>query len=545
MVWPTDHDVKLSEFDAMVLPGQQLLSAHAPTQLDHLLNLDIKAPAACTRMTGITASLGKACYDVDILEKMIAAGMNIAMLNMNFGPREEHVDAIKLARTASKNLSIKWGRNCPLAIAMRLSGRKIRTGRIAETYGENVELKTGEVVRLTTDETYKDRCSTYTVYVDFMYFAEQVHKNDYILLDNETIMLKVDVISSTTLTCKIERGGFLGSYKDVFVPNVVLDMPNYTEKDKLDIEMGIQQQIDIMIAAFVNSADGVLELKSLLGEKGKKIAIMSNIQTLEGFRNFDSILQVTDSIMITRQELGSDITPKKLIVAQKNMLARANTLNIPSCISAALLSSMRNKKVPLRGELLDVANCILDGADNLVIGAETAVGMYPVEIIQTLSTACKEAEACVWTKQVFYDFIEKAPLPCDQCTAAAIAGVIAAQRCIAAAIVVVTSSGMAAQTVAQFRPRCPILAVTRYGLVARQLHQWRGVMPLIFEAPLDSEWAINLEKRVNFAISWGIERGFIRIGDPIVIVSGWRQGSGFTNTMRVVYATADIINDPS
>ncbi|KAJ8727532.1 hypothetical protein PYW07_001651 [Mythimna separata] len=543
MVWPTEDDVKLSEFDAMVLPGQQLLAAHASTPLDHVLNLDMKAPAACTRMTGIIVALGRSCYDVDMLEEMMAAGMNIAMLNMNFGEREDHVEAIKLARAASRNFSIKMGRSYPLGIAMRISGRKIRTGRIADTFGDSVELKIGEVVRLTTDETYKDRCSTYTVYVDFMYFAEQLHKNDYILLDNESIMLKVDVISTTTLTCKIERGGFLGSYKDVFVPNVVLDMPNYTDKDKLDIEMAVQQQVDIVIASSVNSAYDVHELRTILGEKGKKIAIMSNIQTIEGFRNFDSILKETNAVMITRQELGSDITPKKLIIAQKNMVARANALNIPCCISAALLSTMRYKKVALRGELLDVANCILDGADSLMIGAETAVGMYPVEVIQTLSIACKEAEACVWTKQVFYDFIEKTPLPCDQCTASAIAGVIAAQRSIAAAIVVVTSSGKAAQIVAKFRPRCPILAVTRYGMVARQLHQWRGIMPIIFEATQDPEWSIDLERRVNYAISWGIEKGFIRIGDPIVIVSGWRQGSGFTNTMRVVYATADIIGN--
>lgn len=112
-----------------------------------------------------------------------------------------------------------------------------------QSYGESVELKGGEVVRLTTDETYKERCSTYTVYVDFMYFADQLNKGDYVLLDNETIMLKVEIISSSTLTCKIERGGFLGSFKDVFVPNVILNMPNFTEKDKHDIEMAIVNQV--------------------------------------------------------------------------------------------------------------------------------------------------------------------------------------------------------------------------------------------------------------------------------------------------------------
>lgn len=153
-----------------------------------------------------------------------------------------------------------------------------------------------------------------------MYFADQMKKDDYVLLDNETIMLKVEIISATTLTCKIERGGFLGSYKDVFVPNVVFDMPNFSEKDKQDIEMAVKNQVhikllkkvilkeslpyqinrifclffqvDIIIAPFINSAQAILELKDLLGEKGKKIAIIANIQTIEGFNKFDEILTV-------------------------------------------------------------------------------------------------------------------------------------------------------------------------------------------------------------------------------------------------------------
>ncbi|CAH0605872.1 unnamed protein product [Chrysodeixis includens] len=539
MVWPTDFDKRLGEYDAMELPGQQLQAAHAYTPLDHILNLDIKAPPACQRLTGIAASMGKSTYDVEIMEKMIGAGMNIALLNMNFGPREEHVDAIKMLRQAAKNFSVRMGKNYPLAIAVKLSGRKIRTGRIADSYGEAVELKAGEVVRLTTDETYKERCSTYTVYVDFMYFAEQMNKGDFVLLDNETIMLKVEIISSSTLTCKIERGGFLGSFKDVFVPNVVLNMPNFTEKDKLDIEMAVLNQVDIIVASFVNSPSQIGELKTLLGDKGKKIAIMANIQTIEGFRNYDAILQVVNGVMITRQELGSDITPKKLIIAQKNMIARANKANIPVSICAHLLNSMRQRKIPLRAELLDIGNCILDGCDNMVLSAETAVGNYPIETVQVMSSACKEAETCVWSKQVFYDFVDKTPLPCDQCAGAAMAGVLAAQRSIASAIIVVTTSGKSAQTVAKYRPRCPIMAVTRYAMIARQLHMWRGIVPIIYEDPPDPEWSTDLEKRVNFCVRWGVEKGFIRVGDPIVIVSGWRQGSGFTNTMRVIYATSD------
>ncbi|XP_064292145.1 pyruvate kinase-like [Plodia interpunctella] len=539
MVWPTEQDTKLSEYDAMELPGQQLLSSNAYTPLDHVLNLDIKAPPACMRLTGIMATMGKSTFDIEIMEQMMLSGMNVAVINLQFGSREEHIEMIKMLRQAVKNVSTRMGRLYPLGIAVRLSGKKIRTGKIAESYGQTVELKTGEVVRITTDETYRERCSTYTIYVDFMNFADQLNKNNMVLIDNESILLKVEIISLTTLTCRIERGGILGSYKDVFVPHVIFDMPNFSERDKLDIEMAAHYQVDIFIASFVSSVKPIEELKELLGEKGKKISIIANIQTVAGYENYDEILAATNGIMITRQELASDITPEKLVIAQKNMIARANSANVPVTISAHILSSMRYKQMPLRSELLDIANCILDGADSILLSAETAVGLFPVDTVAALAGACREAEACVWTKQIYHDMIDKTPIPCEAATAACIAGVLAAQRCLAAAIMVVTTSGKSAQVVAKYRPRCPVVAITRYPAIARQLHMWRGVVPILYEDAPDADWPTDIEKRVNYASKWCIEQGFIRVGDPVVLVTGWRQGSGFTNTMRIVYASQD------
>ncbi|XP_063377317.1 pyruvate kinase-like [Cydia fagiglandana] len=539
MVWPTNHDTTLGEYDAMELPGQQLPSANATTPLDHHLHLDIKAPPGCQRLTGIIASMGKSTTDVEVVEQMIATGMNIAMLNFSFGNTDEHIEMIKTVRQAAKNYSVKMEKMVPVGIAGRLSGKKIRTGRIAESYGDTVDLKTGETVRLTSDETYRDRCSTYTIFVDFMYLADQVKKGNNILLDNERISLIVEVISATTITCKIDRGGQLGSYKDVFIPNVLLNMPNYSEKDRMDIEMAKTHQIDILIVPFVSSADAVRDLKQLLGDKGKKIAIVSQIQTIAGYRNFDEILEATNGIIISRQELGSDITPKKLILVQKNMIARANKANIPVSISTQLLNSMRYHSQPLRSELLDISNCVLDGADSLMLTASTAVGQYPVETVACLAKACKEAEACVWTRQMFMDMIDTSPLPCSKPIAIGLAAVLAAQRTLAAGIVVVTSTGHSAHIVSRFKPRCPIVAVTRYPIIAKQLHLWRGIIPLVYEDQPDPDWLVDVNQRVAFACKWMMERAFVRVGDPLVLVTGWREGQDFTETMRVVYATAE------
>ncbi|CAG5041507.1 unnamed protein product [Parnassius apollo] len=516
----------------MELPGQQLLAANAYTPLDHVLNLDIKSPAGCQRLTGIIATIGKSSNDIETMEKMMAAGMNVALLNLTFGTKEEHIETIKMLRQAAKNYSVVVGKNYPLAIAARLVGRKIRTGNISDTNEGPVELISGETVRLTTDTLYKDRCSSSTVFVDFINFAEQLKKGDIVLLDNETIQLKVEIISNTTLTCRIERGGFLGSNKDVFVPNVVLKTPNYSEKDKTYIDMAVHHQLDILIASFVNSVDSIIELKNMLGEKGKRIAVIANIQTTEGYRNYDEILEVANGIMITRQELGSDISPDKLVIAQKNMIARANKANVPVCLSAHLLSSMRYNKIPLRAELLDIANCILDGADALALSAETAVGICPVDTIACMANACKESEACVWTKQT--------PVPCEQSTAIAMAAVLASHRTMAPVIIVLTTMGKSAFEVAKYRPRCPIIAITRHVITARQMHLYRGIIPLIYEATSDVDWQIYLEQRISFSTKWAMQRGFVRVGDPIVLVCGWKQGSQFINTMRIVYATTDV-----
>ncbi|KAJ2951984.1 hypothetical protein O0L34_g4247 [Tuta absoluta] len=544
-MWPTDFDNKIDEFDAMELPGQQLLAAQAQTPLDHILNLDIKAPPACLRMTCIMASMGKSTNDIETMEKLMAAGMNIALINVTFGNREEHIETIKMLRQAAKNFSSKKERNYPCAIALRLAGRKIRTGRIAEAFGDTVELKTGETCRLTTDDTYKEKCSMYTIYIDYLHFSEQMKKKYFILLDNEKILLQVEMISTTTVTCKIERGGKLGSYKDVYVPNVVFDMPNFSERDKLDIEMGIRQQVDIMIASFAHTDSSIDDLRTLLGEKGKKIAIIASIQSVSGYKNLDDILKKANGIMVTRQELGTDIIPKKLVIAQKNIIARANIANVPVFVTAHLLSSMRYNLLAQRSELLDIANCIMDGADGLMLSAETAVGKYPVETVACMNTTCREAESIVWSKQIFYDFVDKTELPCDQTTGTAIAAVLSAQKSIAAGIVVVTRTGRSAQIVAKYRPRCPIIAVTRHCNVARQLHMWRGILPLIYEATPDPDWVVDVDKRIGFATKWGMSHGFIRIGDPIIVVSGGKQmlhsGSTGSNTMRMIYAANELV----
>uniref|UniRef100_A0A240SY13 pyruvate kinase n=1 Tax=Lutzomyia longipalpis TaxID=7200 RepID=A0A240SY13_LUTLO len=169
-----------------------------------------------------------------------------------------------------------------------------------------------------------------------------------------------------------------------------------------------------------------------------------------------------------------------------------------------------------------------------MLSGETAEGEYPLECVLTMAKTSKEAEAALWQKNLFQDLVSQAGTPLESAHAVAIAAVEAASKRLAAAIIVITTSGRSAHLAAKYRPRCPIIAVTRYPQTARQCHLYRGILPLIYEEQALSDWLKDVDVRVQFGMNFGNSRGFIKKGDPVIVVTGWRQGSGFTNTIRVV-----------
>ncbi|XP_050539448.1 pyruvate kinase-like [Daktulosphaira vitifoliae] len=199
-----------------------------------------------------------------------------------------------------------------------------------------------------------------------------------------------------------------------------------------------------------------------------------------------------------------------------------------------MLESMIKKPRATRAESSDVANAILDGADCVMLSGETAKGEYPLECVRTMATICKEAETAVWQKQLFADLSSAVTLPLDSSHTTAIAAVDAANKCKAVAIIVLTTSGHSAHLLSKYRPRSPIVAITRNAQVARQCHVYRGILPLYYSEPASSDWLKDIDNRVVHGIQFGKARGFLQSGDPIVIVTGWKKGSGYTNTIRIV-----------
>ncbi|KAK7866490.1 hypothetical protein R5R35_014355 [Gryllus longicercus] len=278
-------------------------------------------------------------------------------------------------------------------------------------------------------------------------------------------------------------------------------------------------------------------MRDIMGEKGKGIMIIPKIECTQGMDNIDEIIAASDGIMIARGDLGIEIPPQKVFLAQKMIFAKCNMVGKPCICATQMLESMTYHPRPTRAEANDVANAVLDGADCTMLSGESAKGKYPLQCVQTMANIALEAESAVWQKQYFTELCFSIKPPLDPAHAVAIAAVDASLKCLAAAIVVVTTSGRSARLISRYRPRCPILTVTRHGKVARQNMLFRGLVSLQYVAVPGNDWIKDVDLRIQFAIAYGKSRGFIQRGDALVLVSGWREGSGFTNTLRIVYAS--------
>jgi len=530
------HHDEDSILEKMDIPGAQRKAAASTTSVDYTGSLDIYSQACRMRLSGIVCTIGPVSRSPETLLELIENGMNVARMNFSHGSHDYHGGTIANCRTAAKMYKEKHGIDPCLAIALDTKGPEIRTGLLEGDDGrKELELVANAMIKITTNDEYKEKCSLDYLWVDYKNITKVMTPGKRLFIDDGLISVLAVEIGPDFVLGKIENGGNLGSRKGCNLPGTDTDLPAVSEKDKSDLLFGVEQGVDMVFASFIRDADGVKQVRDVLGEAGKKIQIVPKIENQQGVKNLDEIIACSEGLMVARGDMGIEIPTEKVFIAQKAMIAKCNRAGVPVICATQMLESMVKKPRPTRAEASDVANAVLDGSDCVMLSGETAKGDYPAVCVRTMAKISREAEACLWNERVFEDLMraEGNQEYSHECTTA-ISTVLASYKCRASAIVVLTTSGKTAKIVSKYRPLCPILAVTRYPQVARQMQLFRGITPMLFGEEKADPWIADIENRVQFAIDFGKKNKFISTGDNVIVITGWKQGSGASNTMRIL-----------
>ncbi|KAA8591666.1 hypothetical protein FQN60_017040 [Etheostoma spectabile] len=487
--------------EAMTLPDsfiqrQQLDSSMADTFLEHLCLLNIDQEPITARNTSIICTIG----------------MNIARLNFSHGSHEYHGETIKNIREAVETITSDPLYYRPVAIALDTKGPEIRTGLVKGKVEEEVELVKGSHVRVVTAESDKDKTDGKIIWVDYPNLPKVLEKGNKIYIDDGLIGLKVVETGSDWVDAVVEAGGLLCSRKGVNLPGCdLIGLQAVSERDEADLRFGVAQGVDMVFASFIRSAQDVKDVRRVLGAHGRDIKVISKVESRQGVQNFEEILAESDGVMVARGDLGIEIPAEKVFIAQKMMIGRCNSAGKPVICATQMLESMVAHPRPTRAEGSDVANAVLDGADCVMLSGETAKGLFPVEAVAMMHSICREAEAAIFHQQLFEELRRLTPLSSDPTEVTAIGAV--------------ESSFKAAHLLSRYRPRCPIISITRSPKVARQSQLLRGVFPVLFHPLPAPVWADDVDNRVNFGMDIGKARGFFKTGDLVIVVTGWIPGS--------------------
>merc|ERR1711963_497653 len=538
MVWVTKSDgVVSSILPKSEVPAEQSNAHKVSTTIDYLSGLDILSKAARVRLSGIVCTIGPASKEVDFLVQMIDTGMNIARMNFSHGSYEYHGSTIANCRAAATKYAEERGYHPSLAIALDTKGPEIRTGLLEGDDGRlELALEKGAMIKITTDDAFKEKCTKDMLWVDYKNITKVMVPGARLFIDDGLISVVAKEIGPDFVLGEIENGGGLGSRKGCNLPGTDCDLPAVSEKDKNDLLFGVEQGVDMIFASFIRDAQGVKDIRAILGDKGKNIMIISKIENLQGVNNIDEIIAESDGIMVARGDMGIEIPPEKVFIAQKQMIAKCNKAGKPIICATQMLEPMVKKPRPTRAEGSDVANAVLDGSDCVMLSGETAKGDFPIQCIRTMAALSREAEAALRNQRFFEDLMRtEQHILRDATAAAAIAAVQASYSTRASAIIGLTTTGKTAHLASKYRAHCPFLAVTRSAQAARQMQLYRGVVPLYYPEPRMDDWSADVDERIQYCVDFGKKNGFIKSGDPVICITGWRKGAGSSNTVRILY----------
>ena len=470
-----------------------------------------KGPMAFHRCK-IVCTIGPASCAPPLIDRLLRAGMDVARLNFSHGTHRDHARSISVLRAAAAE------HKKPIAILADLQGPKIRTGPLSG--GASVLLRDGQRFVITTKHVLGDSTRVSTV---FRLLPREVHRGDRILLSDGLIDLRVARVRGADVICTVVNGGALGEHKGINLPGIKLRVPALTTKDREDLAFALEQGANYIAVSFVRRREDVLLAKSLVRRAGKDTPVIAKLEKPEALEDLDAILRAADGVMVARGDLGVEMSPERVPVVQKLIIARAREFGRPVITATQMLESMTEHPRPTRAEASDVANAVFDGSDAVMLSAETATGRFPVEAVAMMAGIIEAAEQSV----------RELPRPTPQ-EQASVAETIAELVCHASRtldmklIAVFSRSGFTAQLISRYRPTVPIVAFAPETETRQRLALIWGVLPrdIMNIRKIDSLPPIA-EKRL-------IEEDLVGKGDVIAIVAGTPMGvRGTTNVMKL------------
>ncbi len=472
--------------------------------------------------TKIICTIGPAVSRYEHFLALIDAGMNVARLNFSHGTHDQHKETIKLLKKAREE------RNVPLAIMLDTKGPEIRIGNIKNDFfnveaGHKIELVkkqiegTEEAVSITPPSVIDDLKVGMTILIDDGYIlAKAVEKT------NEGFLIE------------IQNRGAIKSHKGINIPHGEIDLPAMTDEDISDITFGIKQNVDLIAASFIRSPEHILAIKALLAKnKGSGIMVIAKIESALGVKNFDTIVQISDGIMIARGDLGVELPLTQVPKLQKMMIRKCYQVSKPVVTATQMLESMIYHPRPTRAEVSDVANAIYDSTSAIMLSGETAIGKYPIETVKMMRSIVEETEKDFNYAEFFYQDISTKRFT-DVSSSVALASVKTAYTAKAKAIFVFTNSGFTARAVARFRPEIPILAMTPNIKTFHQLALNWGIVPVLGKVK-------DMHEGFKALSCFALKSHVVRYGDLVVVSAGTPFGiSGTTNSM-IVESIGDVL----
>ncbi|MBN2280318.1 MAG: pyruvate kinase [Candidatus Marinimicrobia bacterium] len=466
------------------------------------------------KRTKIIGTLGPKTRDPKVMEDLIHAGVNVFRVNFSHETREFQSKIIDNIKEVRKKAGLS------VAILQDLSGPKIRIGDFRE---EPVFLRDGEEFTLTTREIIGD---SGIVTVNYPKLHEEAFVGEKIFLADGTILLKVKDIQSQDLLCEVLAGGELYSKKGVNLPDTKISTPALTEKDQLDLELGLEKNVDFVAQSFVRNVEDVKRVRDIIDRSGKRTTLIAKIEKSEALTQIDEILDVVDGIMVARGDLGVEIPIEKVPHVQKQLIKKANDKGKISIVATQMLESMTKNPLPTRAEVTDVANAILDGAGAIMLSAETAMGKYPVKTVKLMSEIARSTEETFPFQEWNDKFDQDMSLSIQESVAKAACKI--ADQIGAKGIVTFTNSGSTTRYVAKYKPSQPILALTSDTKTFGKLALVWGAIPVYME---ESDRLVEMEKQAELAATRYLK---LKKGDLIVITGGFTlYKAGGTNLIKI------------